>query len=147
MQMLDEEEEGKGGVQALTEEPRSEQREERRPPLREERCNRRRPVCWGCGKEGHVLCNCELWQSFRQKRHQGCSRHAEERRAEKPELNLEMGPLGTYVAPGQVLTSDNIFQEVTIAGVVVKALIDSGATTSCCSQYWYWAHCSKTPSM
>ena len=24
-----------------------------------------------------------------------------------------------------------------IAGVVVKALIDLGATTSCCSRYWY----------
>ena len=41
------------------------------------------------------------------------------------------------MAPAQVLASDVIFQEVTIAGVVVKALIDFGATTSCCSRYWY----------
>ena len=61
MQMLDEEEKGKGRVQVLTEEPRSERREERRPTRREERCNQWRPVCWGCGKEGHVLRNCELW--------------------------------------------------------------------------------------
>ena len=41
------------------------------------------------------------------------------------------------MAPAQVLASDIIIQEVTIAGVVVKALIDSGATKSCCSRYWY----------
>ena len=41
------------------------------------------------------------------------------------------------MAPAQVLTSDIIFQEITVAGVVVKALIGSGATTSCCSLYWY----------
>ena len=39
------------------------------------------------------------------------------------------------MAPAQVLTPDVIFQEVMIAGVVVKALIDSGATTLCCSRY------------
>ena len=42
-----------------------------------------------------------------------------------------------YVTPDQVLASDIIFQEITVAGVVIKALIDSGATTSCCSRYWY----------
>ena len=41
------------------------------------------------------------------------------------------------MAPTQVLTSDIILQEVMIAGVVVKALIDFRATTSCCSRYWY----------
>ena len=30
-----------------------------------------------------------------------------------------------------------IFQEVVVAGVTVKALIDSRATTSCCSLRWY----------
>ena len=87
MQMLDEEEEWKGRVQALIEEPWAEQREERRPTRREERCTRWRPMCWGCGEEGHLLRNCELWQSLRQERHRGCPGHAEERRAEKPELN------------------------------------------------------------
>ena len=85
LQMLNEEEAGKGRVLALTEESRSERREERRPPRREERRNRRQPVCWGCGKEGHVLRNCELWKSFRQKRHRGCSKYTEERRVEKLE--------------------------------------------------------------
>ena len=87
MQMLEEEEEGKGRVQALTAEPRAEQRKERRPTLREERRNQQRPVCWGCGEEVHVLLNCELWQTFRQERHRGCPSRAEERRAERPELN------------------------------------------------------------
>ena len=41
------------------------------------------------------------------------------------------------MAPVQVLMSDIIFQEITVAGVVIKALIDSRATTSCCSLYWY----------
>ena len=87
MQMLHEEEEGKGRVQALMEEPRVERGGERRPTRKEERRNRRQPICWGCGEKGHVLHNCELWQSFRQERHRGCSSRTEERRAERPELN------------------------------------------------------------
>ena len=42
-----------------------------------------------------------------------------------------------YVALAQTLTSNVILQEVVVAGVTVKALIDSGATTSCCSRRWY----------
>ena len=118
---------------ALTAEPRSERQVERCSSRREERRNRWPPVCWSCGREGHLLHNCKLWKSFRESRHQGHSRLPEKGRAEKPKLNLERGPLGTYVAPGQVLASESIFQELTVAGVVVKALIDSGATMSCCS--------------
>ena len=44
------------------------------------------------------------------------------------------------MAPAQVLSSDIIFQEITVARVVVKALIDSGATMSCCIRYWYKRH-------
>ena len=90
MQILDEEEEGKGKVMALTEEPRMERGEERRPPRREdrqERRNRWRPACWACGAEGHVLRNCELWQLFRQERDKGCPSRTNERRTERPELN------------------------------------------------------------
>ena len=87
-----------------------------------------------------MLRNCELWKSFRERRHRGRSRLLEKGIVEKPELNLEKGPFGTYLAPGQVLASESIFQELTVAGVVAKALIDSGATTSCCSQYWYKRH-------
>ena len=70
----------------------------------------------------------------------GCLGPPEERKAKIPKLNFERGPLGTYIAPTQVLAFGIIFQEVMIAGVVVKALIDSGATTSCCSRYWYKRH-------
>ena len=55
-------------------------------------------------------------------------------------MNQERSPLWTYVAPAQVLASDVIFQEITGAGVVVMALVDSGATTYCCSRYWYKRH-------
>ena len=41
------------------------------------------------------------------------------------------------MAPAQTLTSIVILQEVVVAGVTVKALIDSGATALCCSQRWY----------
>ena len=41
------------------------------------------------------------------------------------------------MAHTQTLTSSVILQEVVVAGVAVKALIDSGTTTSCCSQRWY----------
>ena len=55
----------------------------------------------------------------------------------KLELNLEWGPLGMCVAPAQTLTSSEIFQEVVVAGVPVRALVDSRATTSCCNRRWY----------
>ena len=41
------------------------------------------------------------------------------------------------MAPAQVLTSGVIFQEIVVAGVVVCALVDSGASTSCCTRRWY----------
>ena len=71
----------------MAEKPRADRREERRPSRMEERHPRRRPVCWGCGKEGHVLCHCELWQSFKQERHRGCRGRPEEEKADMPELN------------------------------------------------------------
>ena len=41
------------------------------------------------------------------------------------------------VAPGLGKTSDLIFVTVSIAGVEVVALVDTGATTSCCRWEWY----------
>ena len=41
------------------------------------------------------------------------------------------------MAPAQVLMSGVIFQEIVVAGVVVRALVDSGASTSCCTKRWY----------
>ena len=45
-----------------------------------------------------------------------------------------------HVAPTQTHTSSVVLQEVMVAGVVVRALIDPGATTSCCSRGWYMRH-------
>ena len=45
--------------------------------------------------------------------------------------------IGTVVAPGLGKTSDLIFVTVSIAGVEVVALVDTGATTSCCRWEWY----------
>ena len=38
------------------------------------------------------------------------------------------------MAPAQTFTSSVILQEVVVAGVPVRAMVDSGATTSCCSR-------------
>ena len=45
--------------------------------------------------------------------------------------------VGTVVAPGLGKTSDLIFVTVSIAGVEVVALVDTGATTSCFRWEWY----------
>ena len=45
--------------------------------------------------------------------------------------------VGTAVAPGLGKTSDLIFVTVSIAGVEVVALVDTGATMSCCRWEWY----------
>ena len=65
------------------------------------------------------------------------SRTPRGREGSSARVKLEKGRLETYVAPAQALKPDVIFQEVMIAGVVVKALIDSGAMMSCCNRYWY----------
>ena len=43
----------------------------------------------------------------------------------------------TVVAPGLGKMSDLIFVTISIAGVEVVALVDTGATTSCCRWEWY----------
>ena len=45
--------------------------------------------------------------------------------------------IGTVVAPGLGKASNLIFVTVSIAGVEVVALVDTGATTSCCRWEWY----------
>ena len=49
----------------------------------------------------------------------------------------QRGQIGTVVAPGLGKTSDLIFATVSIAGVEVVALLDTGATTSCCRWEWH----------
>ena len=62
--VLEEEEEGKKRIQAVVEEPRPASQEEGYK-IKENRRNRKGPVCWGCGEEGHVLRNYELWKILR----------------------------------------------------------------------------------
>ena len=45
--------------------------------------------------------------------------------------------IGTVVARGLGKVSELIFVKVSIAGVEVEALVDTGATTSCCRWDWY----------
>ena len=54
---LEEEEDSKKRVQAVTEDLRLARQEEGQR-TKEARKGRRGPVCWGCGEPGHVLKNC-----------------------------------------------------------------------------------------
>ena len=49
----------------------------------------------------------------------------------------QRGQIGTVVASALAKASDLIFVTVSIAGVEVVALVDTGATTSCCRWEWY----------
>ena len=49
----------------------------------------------------------------------------------------QRGPIVTVVAPALGKMSKLIFVTVSIAGVEVVALVDTGATTSCCRWEWY----------
>ena len=41
------------------------------------------------------------------------------------------------MTPARTLTSGVIYEEIVVAGVVVQALMDSGASMSCCTRKWY----------
>ena len=75
-----EEKDSKKRVQAVMEDLRPARQEEGQR-TKEARKGRRGPVCWGCGKPGHVLKNCELWKEFRK------GRQATQEVEEKLELN------------------------------------------------------------
>ena len=47
------------------------------------------------------------------------------------------GQIGTFVAPVADKSSPLIMERVRIAGVEVEALVDTGATTSCCRWGWF----------
>ena len=49
----------------------------------------------------------------------------------------QRGQIGTFVAPALDKASQLINVKVSIAGVEVVALVDTGATTSCCRWGWY----------
>ena len=41
------------------------------------------------------------------------------------------------MAPTLILPFGVIYEEIVVAGVVVRALVDSGVSTSCCTRKWY----------
>ena len=41
------------------------------------------------------------------------------------------------MAPTRIFTSGVIYEEIVVAGVVVRALVDSRVSTSCCTRKWY----------
>ena len=45
-----------------------------------------------------------------------------------------------YVAPTRIFTSRVIYEEIVVAGVVVRALVDSGVSTACCTRNWYQSY-------
>ena len=49
----------------------------------------------------------------------------------------QRGQIGAVVTPALAKASELIFDKVSIAGVEVDALVDTGATTSCCRWDWY----------
>ena len=57
--------------------------------------------------------------------------------AEEQADKLSQSQDGTFVAPVLDKTSPLVTAEVTIAGVKVVALIDTGATSPCCRWGWY----------
>ena len=79
--MLEDKEENKKRVQAITEEPYSVAKKKAEGVGGTGRVGE---VCWGCGKPGHVLKECELWKEFR--RGKQATREAREGE-KKPELN------------------------------------------------------------
>ena len=85
--------------------------------------------CWGCGEEGHSLRECPVIQQNRA----AYVKQPTEEHAEK----LSRSQAGTFVAPVFDKSSPLVTAEVAIAGVKVVALIDTGATSSCCRLGWY----------
>ena len=101
---------------------RQEQSERPRP-------SRRRLWCWCCGKEGHTLRECPIIQ---QNKTAFLKQPADDQTGK-----LNRSQNGTFVAPVVNKPSPLVTAEVTIAGVKVVALIDTGATSSSCRWGWY----------
>ena len=85
-------------------------------------------ICWCCKQEGHTVWQCPVVAA---------NRALSKGSAPKPQGNASGGQIGTFVAPLSEESSPLIFERVRVAGVDALALIDTGATTSCCRWGWY----------
>ena len=108
--------------QIQAQQPRKEQSE--RP-----RGSRRKFRCWCCREDGHTLRECPTIQQNRAAYFKAANYRA------GGKLNRSQN--GTFVAPVLDKPSPLVTAEVTIEGVRVVALIDTGATSSCCRWGWY----------
>ena len=108
--------------QMQAQQTRREQSERPRP-------SRRRLWCWCCGEKGHTLRECPI---IRQNKTAFLKQPADDQTGK-----LNRSQNGTFVAPVVNKPSPLVTAEVTIAGVKVVALIDTGATSSCCRWGWY----------
>ena len=108
--------------QLQAQQPKKEQSE--RP-----RGSRKKYRCWCCREDGHTLRDCPTILQNRA----AYSKQPTTEQAEK----LNRSQDGTFVAPVLNKSSPLVTAEVTIAGVKVVALIDTGATSSCCRWGWY----------
>ena len=108
--------------QLQAQQPKKEQSE--RP-----RGSRKKYRCWCCRVDGHTLRDCPTILQNRA----AYSKQPTTEQAEK----LNRSQDGTFVAPVLNKSSPLVTAEVTIAGVKVVALIDTGATSSCCRWGWY----------
>ena len=93
--------------------------------------------CWCCGEEGHMMRQCPTVRRNRAAQNEATRPRKSENQlvsdgARKCQMvpegarGCQRGQIGTFVAP----VSDK-------AGVEVAALVDTGATTSCCRWGWY----------
>ena len=92
---------------------------------RRDRRPRRDPVCWGVERLAMCLGSARCDVILRRIAEGG------------KKVKLERGSLGTYVAPTRMFTSGVIYEEIVVTGVMVRALVDSGASTSCCTRKCY----------
>ena len=90
---------------------------------------RKKLRCWCCGEAGHTLRECPVIQRNRAAYF--------EQPAEEQAEKLKRSQDETFVALVLDKSSPLVTAVVTIAGVKVVALIDTGATSSCCRWGWY----------
>ena len=114
--------------------------------------------CWCCGEEGHLFRQCPTVHRNRTAQNEATRPKKSEnqkvpggarRRQRVPDgarwcqrvpdgaRGCQRGQIETFVAPALGKASQLIVVKVSIAGVEVDALVDTGATTSCCRWGWY----------
>ena len=89
-------------------------------------------ACWCCGQTGHLLRQCPVVKKNRmsQRAHTVSD-------SPRGSGKFVPGRIGTFVVPLSEEVSRMVVGKVKIAGIDVDALVDTGATMSCCRLDWY----------